>query len=77
MSNLNIRNAVRLALTAGAAASLVITRLIATLLFGISSTDPLTFAGVATVLSLVVLAASYIPAHRAMSVDPMTALRYE
>jgi predicted permease len=61
----------------GVAASLAVTRLISTLLFGISATDPLTFAGVATLLSVVVLAASYIPARRAMTVDPMTALRYE
>jgi putative ABC transport system permease protein len=61
----------------GIAASLAITRLMSTLLFGISATDPLTFAGVAALLSLVALAASYIPAHRAVAVDPMTALRYE
>jgi predicted permease len=61
----------------GVAASLAITRLISTLLFGVSATDPLTFAGVAMLLSAVVLAASYIPARRAMTVDPMTALRYE
>lgn len=61
----------------GIAASLAITRLMSTLLFGISPTDPFTFAGVAVLLSLVTLAASYIPAARAMRVDPMTALRYE
>jgi predicted permease len=61
----------------GIAASLAITHLISTLLFGISATDPLTFAGVAVLLFLVALLASYIPAHRAMSVDPLVALRYE
>ena len=61
----------------GIAASLVITRLMSTLLFGISPTDPLTFVGVALLLSLVALLASYIPARRATRVDPMVALRYE
>ena len=61
----------------GVGASLAITRLMSTLLFGISATDPLTFVGVAMLLSLVALAASYIPAHRAMRVEPMTALRHE
>jgi ABC-type antimicrobial peptide transport system permease subunit len=61
----------------GIGASLAITRLISTLLFGISATDALTFVGVAVLLSLVALAASYVPANRAMRVDPMTALRYE
>jgi putative ABC transport system permease protein len=61
----------------GVAASLVITHLISTLLFGVSATDPVTFAGVAILLTLVALAASYIPAHRAMRVDPITALHHE
>ena len=61
----------------GIGASLAITRLISTLLFGISTTDPLTFVGVAVLLSAVALFASYIPARRAMRVDPIVALRYE
>jgi putative ABC transport system permease protein len=61
----------------GIMASLVVTRLVSSLLFGISATDPLTFSGVALLLSLVALAAAYIPARRAMRVDPVTALRYE
>ncbi len=64
-------------LATGIPVALVLTRFLSTLLFDVRPADPVTFVGGAVLLALVAFAASYIPARRAMRVDPMVALRYE
>ena len=61
----------------GLLGSVILTRLMASLLYGVGATDPATYLGVAILLVIVTLAASFVPARRAMRVDPVVALRYE
>jgi ABC-type antimicrobial peptide transport system permease subunit len=61
----------------GVAAALGLTQLMASMLFGIKPTDPITFIAVAALLGGIALFSCYLPARRAMKVDPMVALRYE
>lgn len=75
-----VREGMMLALagvTAGILAALSLTRLMATFLYGVSPTDPVTFTAGSVLLAAVALSASYFPAPQATSVDPILALRYE
>jgi len=77
---LTIGQGLKLVLTGvaiGLAAAFVLTRVMASLLFGVGATDPITFVAISFVLIAVAMLASLIPALRAMKVDPMFALRYQ
>jgi putative ABC transport system permease protein len=64
-------------LAAGLAGSLVLTRFLQTMLFDVTPTDPITFAGISALLAAVALVACFVPARRATRVDPLVALRHE
>jgi putative ABC transport system permease protein len=73
-----LRQAMILALAGvviGALGAWIAGRMLGSLLYGVSASDPLTFGGMVTVLTMIAMAAAYFPARRASLVDPMTALR--
>jgi ABC-type antimicrobial peptide transport system permease subunit len=78
LSRMVMSQAIRLVafgLGIGLASAIALTTILRTLLFGVGPWDPRTYAGVAALLTTVALAASWMPARKAMGVDPMTALR--
>jgi ABC-type antimicrobial peptide transport system permease subunit len=78
--NLVLRQGIALAIVGavmGIGVALVMTRYLASMLYDVRANDPLTMIAVAVLLTLVALVACYIPARRAMRVDPMVALRYQ
>jgi ABC-type antimicrobial peptide transport system permease subunit len=78
--HLIVRQGMTLALTGvaiGLAGAFALTRLMRSLLFGVRSSDPLTFVAIAALLTLIALLASYIPARRAARIDPMVSMRCE
>ena len=80
LRNMVLKNAMLLAvigIAIGLGGAFGLTRLMRGLLYGVKPTDPAVFAGVAILLAMVALLASYLPARRAVRIDPMVALRYE